>query len=274
MRIMRETIRSAGVTNPSRSNCDSHGTAQSFIGDESKHVAVALKWVGEEPGGAAYLGSLSIARAKNRDEFLKSMLAWKTPGENFVYADTDGEVGWIAAGQTPIRKSHDGLLPVPGVTGDYDWQGYLPLSELPQSFNPPSHWLATGTTTFLPRGYHHEIGYEFATPHRFLRIQERLSAIKQFTLEDMQSIQHESTSLPAKALIDVLRQVETSSEFSSYRQLLLAWDGVLSVDSKAGPLYAAWLQELMTDFYADRMPKDSRTERGDLRSVTILLTAP
>jgi penicillin amidase len=271
MRIVRESIRVRGKAEPVEVELRYTRHGPIVYQDESKRVAFALKWVGDEAGGAAYLGSLSIARATNRDEFLKSMLAWKTPGENFVYADTSGDTGWIAAGQTPIRKNHDGLLPVPGSTSDFDWQGCLPLAELPQSFNPREHWLATANHNILPAGYQREIGYEWAAPHRFLTVQSRLQSQNQFTLADMQSIQHENTSLPAKALIGVLTQVEVARELSAYRELMLSWDGVLSTDAKAGPLYAAWLQELMTAFYADRIPKDARLDRGDLRSVTLLL---
>jgi penicillin amidase len=271
MRIVREKFSVRGHAEPVEVELRFTRHGPVVHQDEAKHLAFALKWVGDDPGGAAYLGSLSIARATNRDEFLKSMLAWKTPGENFVYADTDGEVGWIAAGQTPIRKSHDGLLPVPGASGQYDWQGYLPLAELPQSFNPPNHWLATANHNILPAGYKRGIGYDWSAPYRFLRIQERFAAARQFTLADMQSIQHENTSLPARALIGVLKQVAVSPELAAYHQLMLTWDGLLAADAKAGPLYAAWLQELMNAFYADRMPKDARLDRGDLRSVPVLL---
>jgi penicillin amidase len=239
--------------------------------DEAKQRAVALKWVGSEPGGAAYLGSLSIARAKNQPEFVKSLEAWKTPGENFVYADVDGNIGWVAAAKTPIRKNYDGLLPVPGAEGRYEWQGYLETKDLPQSFNPPNHWIATANHNILPKDYPHAISYEWASPHRFLRIQERLTAKQKFTIEDCQSIQHDHTSLPGKALIYVLQNVALPAAMAPYVKLLTSWDGALTRETQAGPLYAMWLQELTTAFYAERLPKDSKTERGDLRSVTMLL---
>ena len=271
MRIVREKINVRGKAEPVEVELRYTRHGPVVYQDEAQKLAFALKWVGDELGGAAYLGSLSIARATNRDEFLKSMLAWKSPSENFVYADTSGEVGWIAAGQTPIRKNHDGLLPVPGASGEYDWQGWLPLAELPQSFNPRELWLATANHNILPPGYKPEIGFEWAAPHRFLTVKSRLEAKNKFTLDDMQSIQHENTSLPGKALVEVLRQVDVPAELAPYRQLMLSWNGVLSVDAKAGPLYAAWLHELMSAFYADRIPKDTRLDRGDLRSVTLLL---
>jgi penicillin amidase len=211
-----------------------------------------------------------VDRAANRDEFLKALASWKIPGLNMMYADVDGNIGWVAAALTPVRKAGDGLLPVPGAAGDYDWQGYLPVAELPQAFNPPSHWLATANHNILPPGYKHQIAYDWSPPYRYERIKQRLSEPRKFTLEDFQSIQHENTSLPARELIALLKRTEVPATLSPFARLMTDWDGVLSADAPAGPLYAIWLQELLTDFYGDRLPKDPM-DRADLRSVPVML---
>src|SRR5205823_12416312 len=120
-----------------------------------RHRAYTLKWVGSEPGGAAYLGSLAVARAGNRKEFLAALDGWKIPGLNFVYADVDGDIGWVAAAKTPVRPRHDGLLPEPGV-GGFEWSRYLSVSELPQRFNPKAGFVATANHNILPEGYPHQ----------------------------------------------------------------------------------------------------------------------
>ncbi len=271
MKTITESITVRGKSEPVKLELRFTRHGPIIYQDEAKNIAVALKWVGDEPGGAAYLGSLSICRAQNWQQFLKAMDAWKLPGENFVYADVDSNIGWIAAAKTPIRNKHDGLLPVPGAEGRHEWTGYLPTKDLPQSFNPPNHWIATANHNILPKDYPHAIGYEWSSPHRFLRIQERLNSGKKFTIEDCQSIQHENTSLVGKSLIEVLQKAKLPADLAAYAKVLTSWDGVLSREAQAGPLYATWLQELTNTFYADRLPKDARTDRGDLRNVTILL---
>ncbi len=272
MQVLQEKLRVRGRTEPvdMELRFTRHGAV--IYQDDARNIAIALKWVGSEPGGAAYLGSLSVARAQNRDEFLTALDAWKSPSENFVYADVDGNIGWVAAALTPVRKSWDGLLPVPGVEGRYEWNGFLATKDLPQSFNPAQGWLATANHNILPKDYPHAISYEWAAPHRFLRIEQRLKEKQKFTLEDCQSIQHDATSLPAKALIEVIRAATLPKDLAPYRDLLVKWDGLLSKESQAGPLYAVWLQELTKAFFDDRLPKDSRTERGDLRNVSMLLS--
>lgn len=233
--------------------------------DTKKQLAFALKWAGSEPGGAAYLGGLAVSRAKNRAEFLKSLESWKIPSLNFVYADKDGDIGWVAAGAVPIRqKTHDGLLPVPGWNGQYEWQGYLPVMELPQSFNPERHWLATANHNILPKGYAHEIAYEWAPPHRFLRVQERLSEKKQFTLRDFESIQQDSVSLPGRALNKLVIE-QMWSKLASALARWAAWDGNLSKDSPTAAWYALWLQEMNRRFY--ELPKLDKQTTEALRSL-------
>lgn len=101
--------------------------------------AFALRFVGSEPGTAGYLAQISINRATDWSSFLAAADRWKLPTENLVYADVDGNIGWIAAGLMP-KRHWSGLLPVPG-TGGYEWSGFRASSELPRSYNP-----ATGSS--------------------------------------------------------------------------------------------------------------------------------
>ncbi|MGE0761043.1 MAG: penicillin acylase family protein, partial [Pirellulaceae bacterium] len=206
-------------------------------------------------------------------QFRAALEAWKAPGENFVYADVDGHIGWVASARTPIRQGWDGLLPVPGATGAFEWQGYLASSDLPQLFDPPQHWIATANHNILPRGYTHSIAYEWASSHRYERLREELDTARTFSIGDFQRLQHDCTSLPGRSLQSILRSVELPAELAPYTRLILDWDGVLSAESQAGPLYATWVQELMRGVFDARMPQDARLDRGDLRSMTVLLHA-
>src|SRR5262249_11655190 len=147
--------------------------------------------------------------------------SWKLPALNMTHADVDGHIGWVAAGLTPIRKGWDGLLPVPGASGEYEWQGFQPVKDLPQLFNPPNHFVATANHNILPPGYPRAISYEWATIHRYARIKERLEAKKQFTLDDFKSIQHENMSIPGRTLARLIKDVDLKEEsLVAYADLL------------------------------------------------------
>src|SRR5262249_46308124 len=141
MKIEREVVTVKGNPAPYEAEVELRFTIHGPViyEDKTLHRAYALRWVGSEPGSAGYLASLSLNRAKNWQEFLKALERWRVPSENLVYADVDGNIGWQAAGSAPIRKGWSGLLPVPGSSGKYEWNGWLPLSELPRAYNPSKH---------------------------------------------------------------------------------------------------------------------------------------
>lgn len=245
MNIEREFIEVKGKPAPVEAELRFTRHGPVIYEDATRHRAYALRWVGSEPGSAGYLASLSLDRAKNWHEFLKALERWRVPSENLVYADVDGNIGWQAAGSAPIRRGWSGLLPVPGNTGRYEWNGWLPLSELPRAYNPAKRFIATANHKIIPDGYRHEINFEWAAPFRFRRIEEVLQKGSKFTIEDFERLQHDETSLPARELVPLLEGLKIDDPVvREARDLLLSWDKVLSRDSAAAALYEVWLTKL------------------------------
>jgi penicillin amidase len=274
MKVVRERVTVRGEERPVEMELrfTRHGPVISE--DAKRHRAYALKWTGSEPGGAAYLASLTLDRAKNGREFVAALKGWKAPSENIVYADVEGNIGWVAAALTPVRKGWDGLLPVPGAKGAYEWQGFRALKELPQIHNPTAHYVATANHNILPPGYQAEIGYEWAPPYRFARVKERLESKKKFALEDFQSIQQDAVTLPGRTLARLVKVVDMRDrELRPYVDLLAGWDGVLSADSRAGALYGVWLQELLDGFYRPHVPAGLLDFTASRAGVPVMLAA-
>ncbi len=208
--------------------------------------ALALHWVGAEPGTAGYLGSLSLDRAENWQEFERAMARWKVPSENIVYADREGNIGEHSTGLAPLRKNWTGLLPVPE-SGGFEWNGFVPNAELPHSYNPASGFVASANHKMIPENYAYSVGYSWASPERFLRISEVLSAAAKSThklsLEDMENLQNDVVSLPARELQGLLKRAAGSSPGSTAK-VLLDWDCAIAADSAAATLYEFWVAEL------------------------------
>jgi penicillin amidase len=214
--------------------------------NRAKSVAYALKWVGAEPGGAGYLAALSLMRAQNWDEFLKAAAHYKVPSENLVYADTAGNIGWVAAGFAPVRKNWSGLVPVPGGSGDYEWDGFLPTSEMPQAYNPGRHFIATANHNILPEHYAHALSFEWALPYRFRRIEQVLSSRRNWDRVDFEQLQQDVVCIPARQFQGILRRwaVPKDSPYAEIVAKLLAWDGRLQVDSEPGLVYEVWMSKV------------------------------
>jgi penicillin amidase len=257
MRVEREQIKVKGEAQPREVELKftTHGPV--IYEDKMARRAYALRWVGSEPGTAGYLASLTLNRVQNWKEFLNAMERWKVPSENLVYADVDGNIGWVAAGMAPIRKGWSGLLPVPGAAGNYEWQGFLPVSELPQAFNPSKHFIATANHNILPPGYKHELGYEWSNPIRFRRISEVLSSAKgKFAVVDFEKLQHDEVSLPARELTALLRGAKGfKTELRPFVEMLTGWDCNLGKDSAAAALFEVWLTKLTPAVFKRHVPE-------------------
>jgi penicillin G amidase len=211
--------------------------------DPEKNVAFAVRTAWLESGMAPYLGSVDYMRARDWDGFLAAMNRWGTPGENLVYADTDGNIGWTPAGLVPRRPNWDGLLPVPG-DGRYEWDGFLVADELPVEFNPPRGWVASANEMNLPEGYPHEekkVGFEWYAPYRYDRIAEVLRENPSFGLEDSVKLQTDYLSVPARRIVARLQRLRPADpRVEQALKMLTSWDCVLRADSAPAVLFEVW----------------------------------
>ena len=249
--------------------------------DKEKHVAYALKWVGSEAGAAGYLGSLNVLKAKNWGEFTSGVeRSWYLPSHSLVYADTKGNYGYMAAALSPIRPNWDGLLPVPGKDGKYEWSGFTPMDKLPRQSNGPKGFYASANNDVLPRIFGHTdlgTGFEYSAAYRYNRIDEVLSAKKKFALADMEALQQDEISMPARQLVPLLKGLKSSKPaVSDALQQLNAWDDVLSRTSVAATIYEYWVLKLTERVYALHVPAEQQGSftRYDIRRAISWVNAP
>jgi penicillin amidase len=263
MEVKTETINVRGRTSVvAKLKFTRHGPV---LWEDGKR-ALALHWVGAEPGTAGYLGSLALDRAQNWQEFEQAMPRWKVPSENIVYADRDGNIGEHSTGLAPLRKNWTGLLPVPE-TGGFEWSGFVPNSELPHSYNPASGFVASANHKMIPENYPYAVGFQWASPERFLRISEVISgaakSAHKLSLMDMENLQNDVVSLPARDLQDLLKSAAGSTPARAAK-LLLDWDCAVSSDSTAATLYEFWVPEILDAVTKLAVPAEAQKITGKL----------
>lgn len=218
--------------------------------DPSRRRAFALRWVGQQPGTAGYMASLSLNRAHDWPSFLEAARRWLVPSENLLYADVDGHIGWVAAGLAPIRSGWDGLFPVPGHEGRYEWQGFLPFDRLPRELDPRGGALATANQNVLPPGYPEALGYEWAHDARKRRVDEALASRPRWDVASFAALQHDEQSVVARELVSaLLARLAVAGDNDHHaiaRRLFKDWDATMGAASNAAALYQLWLAELQT----------------------------
>ena len=223
-----------------------HGPVLSV--DKARGRAIVVRMVGQEAGTAAYLASLSLDRARNWKEFQAAMARWKMPDENMIYADVDGNIGWIASGLMP-QRSWSGLLPVPG-DGRFEWSGFVPVSQLPQLYNPATGYIATANDNilrYMPSSYDTPISYEFPHPsYRADRLHQVLRDSARFTVRDFERLQHDDLSLLARQVVPSLLAAARRGGAAARPEVraLESWDFHMSKTAHAPLIFEAWSSEL------------------------------
>ncbi len=206
---------------------------------------VALKSLGLEPANSLIESFFGINQASNWEEFTSSLESVVNPINNFVYADIEGNIGYIAPGLYPIRQAgHTGKYPVLG-TGEFDWQGFIPTEDIPQLYNPESGYIVTANNQLTPYNYPYEINGSFVEPYRAERITELIESKEKLSLEDMKAIQLDRVSLLYRDFKPLLEQLEPTSELAQeWQHRLLRWDGNILPDSQEASVFEAWYVEL------------------------------
>lgn len=234
--------------------------------DPERRAAYALRAAWLETGGAPYLASLRMNQAENWEEFREACSFSNIPGENMVWADRDGNIGWQAVGIAPRRPNWDGLVPVPG-DGRFEWDGYLPIRQLPHTFNPSQGFWNTSNEALVPRGYPHrrQVGWTWADPFRGARVHEVLASGRKFDLSDLMRLQQDELSLPARGLVPMLPEVVTEDPLvRRAARRLRDWDFVLGHDSVAAGIYVAWQRQVQQAVTARFVPEPVRPHLGNL----------
>jgi len=227
--------------------------------DETNLKAYALKAAWLEIGCAPYLASLRMDQARNWDEFRKACSFSRTPSENMVWADVDNNIGWQAVGITPLRSNWNGLLPVPG-DGQFEWEGYLPIKELPHTFNPPENFFATANQDNVPKDYPYSVGFMWTDPFRFSRITEVLGSGEKLTMKNMMNLQQDYLSLPARSLVPLIKGLSSDEpRIQEVLDRLLSWDYVMDPDSVEAAIYMSWMRRLSKNVWNLYLPEAVRS---------------
>ena len=261
--VVEETIKvKGGETEKLRVRISRHGPVISDVSkaalDEAPrgHV-IAFAWTALAEDDRSMQATLKFARAREWDGFLAAARDFQSPQQNIVYADVEGNIGFIAAGRVPQRLAANdlkGMAPAPGWLEKYDWAGSIPFEQLPRSFNPPSGAIVTANHRITPPGYPNFISSEWQPPYRADRIQQLLDATPKHTTQTFARIQADVTSLAMRELLPKLLATRPRSEEARQALALLAkWDGTMLAD-RAEPLIAsAWWRELARAIYADEL---------------------
>ncbi|MFS8664859.1 MAG: penicillin acylase family protein [Limnochordales bacterium] len=255
-RVRREIIHVAGRSDPVVMEVleTRHGPVLNPLLDEEPADVLSLAWTAL--GGTRELNALlPLMRARNFAEFERAVDLFDMPALSFLYADAAGNIGYKASGLLPVRPAGDGRVPRPAWTGEHDWRGTIPKSELPRSYNPPEGFIITANNLPASPPYPHYIG-DGHFPWRAQRLRQVLAQATGATVADMQALQLDLTNTHAQRMLpQLLAALETairvtggletlSSAEREALSLLQEWDFVEHPEAAAPLVWHLWQREL------------------------------
>jgi penicillin amidase len=179
-----------------------------------------------------------VDSAQNWQQFRDAFSQFDAPGQNVVYADVDGNIGYQTTGKVPIRAAGDGSLPVDGSNNSHEWTGYIPYDKLPSVLNPPSGILATANGRISPDGYPYSISVEWEAPWRTDRIYRVLGSGRKLSSSDMLALEMDVYSELDRLVADKLVYAvdhanKPSKQAREAANILRDWNGQMDANSAA-----------------------------------------
>jgi penicillin amidase len=230
---------------------------------------LALRWTLYD---GLHMMFLDVDMAQNWDEFRRAFSQLDAPGQNVVYADVDGNIGYQATGHVPIRAAGDGSLPVSGADDAHEWTGYIPFDKLPSIYNPASGVIATANGRITPDGYPHSISAEWDAPWRTERIYHVLESGRKFAAADMLALENdvhsENDLFAAERLVYAVdHAMKPSARAKQAADLMRNWDGRMLASSAAPSIAVRSAEELTRLLMEPRLgppPEDPKQAQSRL----------
>ena len=221
-------------------------------------TALSMRWTAYEMLTAIPFYYLNTA--KSIDDIEKAAAHYKCPGQNWVYADDQGNIGYWAVVGIPIRAGFSGAVPVPGWDGNHEWQGYVPTAEQPHMRNPDRGWIATANNKHVGDDYPYPISHYYTMPDRFVRIQEMITAKQKLDTQDFAKMQTDFYVVLAKEWIPMMRTSLSAKELSEKEKkaltILEKWDFVARAKDAAPAIFYATVNAMIENTFKKRLGEE------------------
>jgi penicillin G amidase len=243
----------------------------------SAPYVASMRWTGAEPDDQLQ-AFFMMDRARNWQEFSEGVKRFPGPGQNFIYGDVDGNIGYWCGAKLPIRTRRSSLLPLPGWEKENDWKGFVPPDKLPHLYNPPEGFVASANNKVVDDTYPYYISDLWEPPSRIVRLREKLGGKNEgFDIDDFQRLQNDKFSNNAKEILPYIAAAFKDSalglaEDQQVKEYFRNWNFVYSTQDIPTSIYQEFLVHFLRNVYADEMGDDLFHDFLVLANVPIRVT--
>ncbi len=272
LKIIRDTIRVKDSSDvPFKIKLTGHGPIISGIhpykvlypDTKIDTSAVSMRWTAQDFSDE-FTAFLRINKAHNWKEFKEAFATYAVPGQNFVYADKQGNIGYVFGGKLPLRGNQNPTFIFDGTSGKNDWKGYVPASEIPDLFNPPENYIASANNKTL-KNFKYHISNLWEPPSRIQRITDLLHSKPKHSAADYMKYQVDFVSPYAKELTGYILKAFNNVKITDENlkltlELFENWNFEMNQYSQVPAIYAVFFNHLLQNIYKAKMGHDLYNE--------------
>jgi len=255
---------------------DIHNYNEKFPNEEQKKADISMRWAALEFSNEI-LAFHMINISHNWNEFKKGLKLFHSPGQNFVYADSMGNIGYYAGVKLPKRKNNSPSFVFDGSSDQFDWEGFIPFEENPNLFNPNQGYIASANNKTI-QDYPYHISNIWEPNSRITRILELLNKKEKHSVADFKNYQMDLYSHYAKIMVSFILSafadydIKEASLFSTIK-ILKQWDFNMLAESQVAAIYAVYFQFLLENIFEDEMGEELFKEYVFLANIPLRVVA-
>ena len=242
---------------------DIHANNFLLTTDKIDKAVLSMRWTALEFSDE-FRGIFALNKAANWEEFKNALSDFTVPGQNFVYTDKYGNIGYVCAARLPVRNSNSPTFVYDGTTSANDWRGFVPYEQMPKLFNPPDNFIATANNkTVSSFGYH--ISNLWEPSSRIERITEMLRSKPRHSAQDFMKYQTDQISPYAKEIKSYIGSAFKEIKVNDARlknaiEMIGRWDGRMDMGSQIPSIYSMFFNSLIKNIFEDEMGEQIYSE--------------
>jgi penicillin amidase len=217
---------------------------------------LTLRWAPFETMGPL-IGADRIMTARSAEEVREAVSRFDIMMLNFVFADKDGNIGWVASGKLPIRSQRDGTVPYVVKDGKDNWVGWIPFEKNPQLHNPRKGWIGTCNHDTVGRDYPYYYSSHLSPSYRYRRLIQLMEQPGKKSAEDHWRFQRDSLNLMAREIAPVMaKALSARQDTRELGDILSRWDYRDDPDRAAPTIFQAVYREFALLVFQDELGID------------------
>jgi penicillin amidase len=246
---------------------------------ENIPVGDALRWVAHDESDDLMCFYL-LNRGKNYADYRKALTYYTAPAQNFIFASSDKDIAITPNGKFPLKFKDQGKFILDGSDTANDWHGWIPADQNPTVKNPPRGFVSSANQASTDATYPYYINWRFDQYYRGKRINDKLGAMQNATVDSMRIMQMDNYSILAQDVLPTMLKYLDPSKMDNDQlkafDIIKKWDKHDEANSIGASIFNKWWGKLYDTIWSAhfqvkgiylKYPSFDRTEK-------LLLTEP